>query len=390
MSIAGLQEPLVTITDVIRSDIFVGFAFFSLLYIPISLFRKDMTWLKAMDDRAANYRKSITFPRVLTAVFYAFVIAGCSDNSKNQKIITEGRVVYAMSGDVVPPGQTIEFLFNEDNLVIKYNMANDRTSITKFDKRTGEALTLVKEWFANDRDLYFYYDLPTNAFNAGLFAFHVDVKENTTLLWGKSVLGYYCKHAVQSNKSASTIDVWYTDQIRPGTWPPATQLTDNRLPLVYHHNYAGRITHYEATSVSDQDVPDGVFKHTVPDEFYFKTPSEYFSASAEVRAQFKDVNIPSFKYPHYNGSRLSTISYFKDKFAALMSKYRGASIELKFIVDKVGKVSGIAVTSTLPNANDHSKQSLETQAAQVLKEAGDWTPASVRGAAVNSKISFAY
>ncbi len=89
-----------------------------------------------------------------------------------KKVITEGKVVYVASG---PSTDTVELSFNENYIVIRSIMGNNRTQLMKFDKRTKEALTLVEDWLGEERDRYFTYELQNEDYPVGLFAFAYDV-----------------------------------------------------------------------------------------------------------------------------------------------------------------------------------------------------------------------
>jgi hypothetical protein len=305
-----------------------------------------------------------------------------------EKIITEGKVVYVSSGLIT---DTTELLFNENYIVIKSIMNNNRTQVMKFDKRTKEALRLVQDWSGEGRDLYFTYELQNEDYPVGLFAFRYDIEAYTNSFEDKTLLGYECRHALEPIDRSSFIrEAWYTDEIQPGLWPPASQLINNHLPLMYHTTGYGREYWIEAISVSEEEIPGNEFEHVVPDPFFFKTPQGYFTTNKESRDQFVETALPSFAYPHYNGNRMSTIEYFENKLGEFGRDEPIAYIRISFVVNKDGAVSNIVAECVVRIEDEPLERLMAEKAVQVFRDAGGWTPARVRGSGVNSKVEFVY
>ncbi len=87
---------------------------------------------------------------------------------------------------------------------------------------------------------------------------------------------------------------------------------------------------------------------------------------------------------------MSTIEYFEKKLDEFGRDEPISFININFIVTKEGAATNIVSECVVKTEDEPLERLLEEKAVQVFRDAGQWTPASVRGANVNSKVTFSY
>lgn len=323
--------------------------------------------------------------RTLTLLLIASILTSCNGQestvSDPSKDLTEGELVYSISGEYTTSGWGFDVQFDSNNVRIneKNTLTASRTYI--FDKTSKEILALINDFKLNRKlkDSYFIYYTPQEFVRLGLSSNYGDTVKTITQEF-KNILGYKCQKTILKLGRQATVEIWTTNKIKTGIIIPRTPLSFENVAFEYELKIEGRIyNRYVIKSISDKKIPKKDFEHIVPDEYFQVVPVSVFSLDSVGASNYKEKKFSSFQYPTYGDGRDAVKKYIKDGLSKFMVVDKKTRITIDFIVSKDGTLKDITI--------DYGRKSQYTDdIRKILLNMPKWTSGRVMGKPVNSKL----
>jgi hypothetical protein len=298
--------------------------------------------------------------------------------------LTEGKLIYSISGEGTTSSWELEILYNQNNAVITEKYACGAGKKYIFDKKSNEILGLIDDAssLGFNKDSYFIYYTPEQLIQQALSSNYGDTTITVTQDF-KDILGYKCQKLFIKHGNQVTVEVWLTDKIKPGIIYPWTPLTFDKLALEYEIKILGTIDRkYKIKSISDEKMDQKEFEQIVPDTYYLVIPASVFSIDSIWSEKFEENTFKSFTYPYYKDDRQTTIQFLKDRLYKIVSKDKETDIGIDFFVNKDGTIGDIEI-----KINNHSDDKRIEQIKQFIQTMENWTPAKVKGQPVKSEVT---
>ena len=324
--------------------------------------------------------------KLLSILFFSVIIFSCSSQSSTDtdpKIdLTEGKLIYSISGEGTSSSWELEILFNQNNAVIQERYAFGSGKKFIYDKKENEILGLIDDplFFGIVKDRYIIYYTQQQLITESLSTTYGDTTIVETKEF-KDILGYNCQKSIIKYGDQVVVEVWLTDKIKPGITYPWTPLTLDKIALEYEMKILGRTDRkYSIKSISCKKIDRIEFEHIVPEQYYLVVPASVFSTNILWSKQYEKNTFHSFTYPYYKAGRQSTIQYIQSQIGRIVTE-NSADISIEFLVNKDGRISDIKVLM------DHKAEDNRIEdIVKFIKSMKPWTPAMVRGNPVKSKV----
>lgn len=295
--------------------------------------------------------------------------------------LTQGRLIYSISGEGTTSGWDLEVVFDQNNARINEEYALTAKKTYIYDKKQNEILGLIDDFKLNRRfkDSYLIYYTSEELIELALSSNYGDTSITTTQEF-KDILGYNCQKSIIKHGNQVEVEVWTTDKIKPGILYPWTPLTFENIALEYEIKILGKVDRrYVIKSISDKDISQKDFEHKVPDEYNLVVPVSVFSLDSMWAKDYEESHFKSFQYPTFQTGRNSVKRYIKDALMDILPSEKQTDITLDFVVSKEGKLIDIII--------DYGRERDYTKSVRtMLEEMPKWVPAKVKGEAVNSKV----
>ncbi|MBD81445.1 MAG: hypothetical protein CL840_21180 [Crocinitomicaceae bacterium] len=296
--------------------------------------------------------------------------------------ITQGRLIYSISGEGTTSGWDLEVVFDQNNVRINEEYALTAKKTYIYDKKQNEILGLIDDFKLNRRfkDCYFIYYTSEELIDLALSSNYGDTSITTTQEF-KEILGYNCQKSIIKHGNQVEVEVWTTDKIKPGILYPWTPLTFENVALEYEIKILGKVDRrYVIKSISDQSISQKNFEHQVPDEYNLVVPVSVFSLDSMWAKDYEENHFKSFQYPTFQAGRNSVKKYIRDALKDILPGEKQTDITLEFVVSKEGKLIDIVI--------DYGRERNYTESVKtMLEEMPKWVPAKVKGEAVNSEVT---
>lgn len=319
-------------------------------------------------------------------IFLTILLSNCNGQTSTvkdpTKDLTEGKIVYTVSGESTTSSWELEIFFNPKNAVIKEKYARGAGRKYIYNKPANEILGLIDDaaFLGIKKDSYFIYYSQEDFIKKALSSNYGDTTIFKTQEY-KDILGYKCQKLIIKHGNQVTVEVWITDKIKTGIIYPWTPLVLENLALEYEIKILGRTDRkYVIKSISDEKLNSEVFKHKIPDEYYLVVPASVYSISPNWNDKYEENKFQSFKYPYLKDSRESTINFLKEGIEELINKDENINIEIT--IDKSGELSEIDISINYSKSDERIDK-----VKQFLKNTSGWTSAKVEGESVKSKVA---
>jgi hypothetical protein len=326
--------------------------------------------------------------RFLTSLFAIMTICllfGCSHRTTNVKDtsipLVAGKLVYDMYISGTTLRNAFEVQFDENNVRIneKYVLAS-KTYI--YEKATNEILTLYTE--AHPRtgveNRYLSYMTSEEMINEALHHSYGDTSVRVTSEY-KTILGYKCRKTVILHGGQVIVFVWTTDKIKTGLKLPWTPLTFSETALEYELKVLGDVdTRYTIKSISETRNDAVAFKHVVLDSFFLIVPMNVFSLDTLMANDYEEETYSSMSYPFYGSGREATRDFLRNSLRLISPNVADDIFTIDFIVLKDGSLNNIEIRCS-------EKCNYSEKVKKMLQSMPKWTPAKVKGIAVDAAVS---
>lgn len=298
--------------------------------------------------------------------------------------LSEGRLVYSISGEGTSSDWEFEILFNQNNTVIKEKYSQGAGRKFVYDKKNTEILGLIDDAssIVSKKDNYIIYYTPEELIMLALSSNYGDTSVFETQEF-KEILGFKCQKTIINHGDQAVIEVWLTDKIKPGIIYPWTPLTFDKVALEYELKILGDIERkYQIKSISNEQIDESEFKHIVPDLYYLVVPVSIYSLKDIWTENYEENTFQSFSYPYFKDGRESTIQFVKDELSKIIKIKDETDISIEFLVNKDGTLSEIDVSINYDNKDKRVEKIIKLIESMKL-----WTPAKVKGEPVKSRVT---
>lgn len=258
------------------------------------------------------------------------------------------------------------------------------------DKQSGTVLSLTE----SSSGKYFFY---SNAVGPQIKSLGHNYGD-TSIIWTdetKEILGHSCRKVELNLGGQGIATFWVAEEVSVGAVVPESPLALDHPALEYTLVVGGTKTHYIATSFETKIDDAKGFEETIPEGFKLIVPiDEYDQGGIFSAPEFAENGKFSFvNYPEYPTGKESLYKLFNDIPAYQATEedfifdddnepfYLGPStVSIECTVNKDGTLSNMRVQLS-PNAE------IKNAVLERIKEMTAWTPARIRGVAVDSEIS---
>jgi Domain of unknown function (DUF4412) len=326
--------------------------------------------------------------RIIIILCMAIMLTCCAEQVaivKDTSIdLTEGRLVYSISGEGTTSSWELEILFNEENAVIREQFARGAANKYIYDKKSNEIMGLIDEvvFLGIKKGSYIIYYTPERLIQVELSSHYGDTLITKTQNF-KDIMGYKCQKSIIKHGEQATVEVWTTDKIKSGIIYPWTPLTYESIALEYEFKINGRIDRrYIIKSISDKKIDPSEFEHIALEKYHLIVPASVYSIRSNWAKDFQENPYNSFTYPFYDTGRQSTIDFIYAGLSNIIQLNEEIDINIKIIVNDEGSVDDVDVSI------NYSRRDERIEAIEMfIRSMNKWTPAKVKGKPVRSEVT---
>jgi hypothetical protein len=327
-----------------------------------------------------RYNNSSILLILLLLIIYPEALYGQKLADANlTKEMYEGELVYDVSGAGTIPDSKFSVKFNKDNIKIFERDSEIATNIYLIDKSISEVCVLRDEFrYEKARAHFFSYNtLQELQANSANLPYGDPVKIVTREY--KTIMGFKCRKIVFKMGRNVYEELWVTDKIKTGAGLPYTPLTMSNAALESKLVIFGSVNRkYVIRSISNSKIPLLDFEPVIPDEYLLSVPAHMFEIDTAWAGFYRRYQLKSLEYPAPGKERTAIMKYLTDSIFAMLPENELDFLDLTVLKD--GSLGDVEI-------NGGSRSPYLEGVRQKLSKMPKWTPAKVKGKAVNARIS---